>query len=168
MKNIIGFCLLISFILSGCQPKVKSEPVDLDAAKSELNALTDSYFNAWKEKDIEALEHMIADWGIYCGTDPKEFWNKDEVMELWKEYFNDTLATFEYTLMRRETNVAPDGSSAVIVVQGTYPDWSPNIPVREAFHVVKTDEGWQIDFINWSFLIRNEDVDVLNSALKEM
>ena len=167
MKNMFCFFFGVSLILSGCHHNVESEPVDLDAAESELNALTDGYFNAWKERDIAFLENVIADWGIYCGTDPKEFWNKDGVIELWKEYFNDTLATFEYTSVKREINVSPDGSSAVIVNQGTYAEWSPNITVREAFHVLKAGEEWKIDFISWSFLIRNEDVGKLNNALEE-
>lgn len=87
-------------------------------------------------------------------------------MDLWKEYFADTVATFEYTSMKREILVSPDGISAVIVNQCTYDEWSPNIPVRETFHVLKTEDEWQIICINWSFVFKNEDVGLLNSALE--
>ena len=165
MKKISFLLFLAAMIISGCQPKVESEPVDLDVAKTELNTLTDSYFDAWKKRDVAALENMIADWGLYCGTDPKEIWKKDEVIDLWKQYFTDTIATFEYSSLNREINVSPCGLTAVIMNQGTYAEWSPNIPIRQTFHAIKIENEWKIVFINWSFVAKNEDVGKLNKAL---
>jgi hypothetical protein len=166
MKKLFFLLFVAAIFLTGCQPKAESEPVDLNAVKSELNALADSYFNAWQEKDFDLLENMIADWGLFCGTDPDEIWNKDGVLELWKEYFTDSLATIDYTSMDREISASPDGLSAIIVDQGIFPGWSPKIPVRQTFHAVKTGDNWLVGYIGWSFLPRNEDVGLLNKALE--
>ena len=109
---------------------------------------------------------MIADWGLYCGTDPKEIWKKDDVIDLWKQFFTDTIATFEYTSLNREINVSPSGLSAVIINPDIYAGWSPNIPIRLTFHAIKIENVWQIVFINWSFVAKNEDVGKLNKALE--
>jgi ketosteroid isomerase-like protein len=167
MMNKLCFLLfVVAIFLSGCQPKAEPEPVDLNAVKSELNALTDSYFDAWVEKDLDMLKSMVADWGLFCGTDPDEIWNKDEILELWKEYFTDSTATIDYTSMDREISASPDGSSAIIVDQGIFASWSPKILIRQTFHAVKTGDSWQVGYIGWSFLPRNEEVGLLNKALE--
>jgi ketosteroid isomerase-like protein len=167
MKKNIFLLLLAVLVLAACQPKPEAEPeaVDLDQVKSEVNASIDQFYDAWKAMDIEPLENMLADWGLYVGTDPKESWNKEEVVALWKDYFTDTTATTELTSISREINVSPCGLLAVAVCQDTYPGWSPNIPLRQTFYLVKMEDKWLIHFINWSFVARNEDVGVLNQTL---
>jgi hypothetical protein len=167
MKKINLLLLLVAILLAGCQQKAEKETVDLDAARAELEALSDSYYDAWEMRDIEMLEGMIADWGLYAGTDPKEFWNKEQILDLWKRFFANPDATLDYTPIGRNINVSPCGMTAVIVNQGTHNKWSPNIPVRLTFHALKMGESWQIVFINWSFVFKNEDVKRLNAALDQ-
>jgi hypothetical protein len=32
-------------------------------------------------------------------------------------------------------------------------------------HAAKTDDAWKFDFISWSFIPRNEDIEKINKAL---
>lgn len=164
--TVITLLLLASLILLGREPVSAPAEPDLEAAKTELNALADSYFKAWEERDLKMLDKLTASWGLYCGTDPKEFWTGEEIIGLWKEYFANTEATFAYSSQGRKINVSPCGMTGVIVNQGIYEEWSPHIPVRQTFHALKIGDSWQIVFINWAFVFLNEDVEKLNKALE--
>jgi len=42
----------------------------------------------------------------------------------------------------------------------------PKIPMRNAYHVVKTDDGWKIFFGNAALIPYNEDIPKLIEALQ--
>jgi hypothetical protein len=66
----------------------------------------------------------------------------------------------------REIVVGPGGKSAVAVTQYVIPAWSPNIPWRQVYHMVKVKKEWKILLINVAFIPKNEDIQKLNAALE--
>ena len=99
------------------------------------------------------------------GTDPSEFWDKQQVTDLWAQLLDDTIPELDF-IGQREIKIAPDGHSAFVVEQYVWPLFTPNIPWRNVYHVVKTDDEWKILAFSSALIPRNEDLQKLNEALE--
>ena len=66
----------------------------------------------------------------------------------------------------REIKVAPDGKSAVVVEQYMWPAFTPKIPWRNVYQVIKSDDQWKIHFFSCALIPKNEDLEKLNQALE--
>lgn len=144
----------------------KTEAIDLNVVNEIVTEMDDLYMNAWNTKDIEVLDEMIADDGMFFGTDPSELMDKTALMEMYTELFDDTDANYSYEIDIRKIKLAKDGKSAIVVDYIDLYDWSPLIPLRHISQFVKTNNDWKIDFIAWGLIARNEDIDKLNEALE--
>ena len=171
MKKNILFAILAVIFIAGCQPKVddkqekQDEPIDLASVKDSISLVMDNYFEAYNSKDLETYSNLLADDGLFCGTDPGEFWNKKEIVDMVKLQFADT--SFNWTLSpdNQEIRVSSNGMSAIIVSQYLVTQISPKIPIREITHIIKAENRWLISFTCYNFITENENVEKLNQAL---
>lgn len=168
MKTNILFVFLAIVFVVGCQPKVQDKPdkpVDLASVKDSISLVMDNYFKAINTKDLEAYSSLLADDGLFCGTDPDEFWSKNEVVDLMKQQFADTSFNWNISPDKQEIKVSPNGMSAIIVNQYLVTQLSPKIPMREITYINKAENKWLISFTGYNFITENENVDKLNKVL---
>jgi uncharacterized protein (TIGR02246 family) len=166
MKKILYVLTMAFMIITACQPKPKTVPVDTEAEKVAVSALFEKFNSAFKAKDTNTLLAALTDDVLACGTDPSEFWDKKQISDGWTQYFADTTLKITYSIDRREIRVTADGKSAIVVEQYVMPILSSRITIRNIYLAVKADENWMIDFISWNFILKNEDIPKLNKALE--
>lgn len=166
MKKIFYFILITAMIIAACNPKTKIVPVDTEGAKVAVSALLDKYNSAFKAMDVKTMTTLLSDELLACGTDPSEFWNKKQIIDLWTQSASDTSLKISYTTDKREIRVSKDGNSAVVVEQFIFPFISPKISIRIIYNAVKEDNNWMINFISWNCIPRNEDIAKLNKVLE--
>ncbi|MCF6269188.1 MAG: nuclear transport factor 2 family protein [Melioribacteraceae bacterium] len=161
-SQFISIILLLLFI--GCQPKAKTEQVNLTAEKEAI--MLDRIYLAWKDKDLDAIKTLVADNGLFCGTDPGEFWNTEEYLEIVAQMLEDESLVFDFSIDKREVRVDEDGNSATIVEQFIWNTISKKIPIRSVYHFVKIGADWKFNFYSVSLIPKNADLDKLNKALE--
>ena len=162
------FCVLIVavMIVTSCQPKQKSVAVDPEAVKASVKMVLDKYSSAMKAKDVNLMMEQIAENGLYCGTDPKELWDKKTLEDEYIKMFADSAVHPSYSLLKQEIQVEPDGNSAIAVNQILVNAISPKIPVRAIYHLVKTGDNWLIDFSSVALIPNNEDLAKITMAVE--
>jgi hypothetical protein len=134
--------------------------------KAAINLVLDKFDEAIKTQNASGLAPLLCEEAMLCGTDPSEFWNKQETIDMWTEALSQgPPPEFKY-MGDREIVVGPGGKSAVAVTQYVIPAWSPNIPWRQVYHMVKVKKEWKILLINVAFIPKNEDIQKLNAALE--
>jgi hypothetical protein len=163
MKKISCLMLLAITLIAGCQPKTGT--VDLAADKIAVATQLDKFHNAFKGKDITTYASLLDDAGLYCGTDSKELLTKEEFLKSYRQILSDTAVKIAYTIDKREIRVAKDGNSAITLEQFLFSLFTPRIPWRAVTHFSKIGEDWKIDFVSWSLIPNNEDIEKLNKAL---
>ena len=153
-------------MMAACQPKTETEPVDIAAAEDAVSVILDNFSIAMKAGNANDMMALLDNEGLYCGTDPGEFWDKEALAELMTETMADSSFAFDFSIDERKIRVAAGGNTALVLEQYTMNALSEKMPVRFVSHLVKTDETWMIDFISWSFIPKNEDIATLNKALE--
>jgi uncharacterized protein (TIGR02246 family) len=166
MKKIYSLLILAAMIILSCQPKTQPVEVDLAASKAEVNALMDNYLNSWNAKEFNTLVTLIAEDGMFCGSDPTEIMDKKAISEAWKQVFADSTMNINFTVDKREIRVNSGGKSALVMEQHVVNPFTPKIPWRLVCHAIKTEDGWKLDFISWNLIPKNEDIEKLNKALE--
>jgi len=164
MKKIYYLMIVAATLIAACLPK--NQPVDTAAAKEAVNAMMDKYLTAWNAQDANLFDTFLADDGLYIGTDPSEFWNKDTLKAVIIKQFADTTMKYNYVIDKREIKVAPDGNSAIVVEHFTVNAISPKLIFRNITRVAKKGEDWKIDFASWNFIFKNEDLGKIIMALE--
>lgn len=174
MKTNFLFAILALIFVAGCQPKVEEKQekevkqertVDLESLKDSISLVMDNYYKAYNSKDLETYSNLLADDGFFCGTDPGEFWSKNEVVDMVKQQFADTTFNWTFSPEKQEIKLSSDGRSAIIVNQYVVTELSPKIPLREITHLIKTENRWVINFTCYNFITENDNVEKLNKAL---
>jgi ketosteroid isomerase-like protein len=141
----------------------KSDQVDIEAEITEINKLVDKLEEATQKGDMTTFVSHSADEVLVCGTDPSEFWNKEQLLGIQNPDSNNN---FEFKhIDDRVVKVAPDGNSAIVVNQLMI-GFSPNIPLRMDYHLIKTGEGWKVFFMNVALIPKNEHLGVINEAIE--
>jgi ketosteroid isomerase-like protein len=164
MKKICYLMLLVVMFVAACQPKPKS--VDTSAAKESIATFLDKFQAASIDKKLDSISKFMADDGLFCGTDPKEFFSKDSMLIIMKMVFADTSMSTKYTIDKRVIRLEKDGNSAVVIEQGINKSMSPKIPYRMVAHVVKTGDAWKFDFLSENIVALNEDLPKLIKSLE--
>jgi ketosteroid isomerase-like protein len=163
MKKTYLLIALAAMMMVSCQPK--NVPVDIDAEKAAITEMFDNFMAAYSAGDAAILGSFLTDDALFVTTDPSEFWNKEQFTDLWAQTFNDGVPELN-SIGEMEIRVAPDGKSATAVHQYEMPLMIPGIPMRNAYHLVKTDDGWKIFFGNAALIPYNEDLPKLLEALQ--
>ena len=166
MKRLFYLLTAVMVLILSCQPKTKVVQVDLNAAKAEVSQFLDEYYNAMHSKDVSSISQYFTDNALILGTDPKEFWSKDETIKMMTQMFADTSLKLNYTIDKREILVEKSGNAAIAIEQMTIPFISKKIPCRCTYHLVKNEVGWQFDFTNSSLIPFNEDLSKINKSLE--
>jgi len=104
------------------------DPIDLDAAKSKVSLLVDKYNKAMKEMDLDLLKSVLAEEGMFLGTDPTEIFDKETLLGLWEPAFQEPVQGIEFRSDMREISLSSNGRSAMVVEQISGISWSPNMP----------------------------------------
>ncbi len=141
----------------------KTPLVDIKAEEDAINKLMDKFDAAIEAYDVSTMVSFFTDDAIMCGTDPSEFWNKQQFTDLWEQGSSDSAPEFKY-INDRKIIIATGGNSAIVVTQYII-SWSPKIPWRQVYHCVKINDNWMIHFMNVAFIPKNEDIQKLNDAI---
>lgn len=164
MKKIYFFLAMAALVITACQQKPKTVEVDIVAEKAAVSSLFARFDSAFKAKDVTTLTSFLTEDALCLGTDPSEFWNKQEIKDLWSQMLGDSVPEINY-IREREIRVAADGNSAIVVDQYLMPSISPKIPWRNVYHLVKTHDKWMIFSFSCSFIPKNEDILKINEAV---
>ena len=165
MKKTL-FLIWAVVTMTSCQQKPVTVAVDPEAVKAELATFMDEYNMAYKAMDINKMTAFCTDNALFLGTDPSEFWNKQQITDYFMAQGTDSTMKIEFKVDRREIMVAADGNSAIVVEQFFIPLISTKIQVRCIDKVVKVNDKWMFDFLSWNIVARNEDIPKLNAALE--
>jgi hypothetical protein len=162
MKKILSFILLA--LLFACSTVPEPEPVDFAAEEAAINEVFDNLFKAVDDRNIDLLAAMLADDGMFMGTDPDELFPKDSIVASWAQMMQmPELPPFKF-ISDPFLRIHPDGKTAVVVQQYYWKLFTP-IPLRQTFWMVKNDSVWLIDFFDFSFVPYNEQIPALNAAV---
>ena len=158
---IITALLLFAGIAFGQTSKITT--VDIKAEKDALNEIMDKIVSAVKSGDRSIFVSFLSEDALLCGTDPSEFWNKQNIVDRSKETPTDPAPKLKH-IGDRKIKVAPEGNSAIVVTQ-LIAGWSPKIQLRQVYHFIKTNDNWMIYFFNIAFIPKNEDIQKLNDTI---
>jgi len=164
MKKSFSLFVVIAFLCVSCQSKTGMVPVDLKAEEAAVDNLMDKFFGAIMAQDVPTMASFLADNTLVCGTDPSEFWNKQQVTDLWAQMVAGSVPEFK-DIGERIVKVAADGNSAVTVDQNMIPAYSANLAFRNVAHLVKSADGWKIFLFSSAIIPKNEDLPKLDQAL---
>jgi ketosteroid isomerase-like protein len=160
------YSLIVSLILiTSCQPKLKTVPFDPVAAKKDLTKTLDTMYLAYNNRDIQTFLSLMADDGLFCGTDPKNIWDKASYSTLMTIMFADPSFSPNISVSLREIHLDKDGNSAIVMDQFFF-EWNKKIPVRHIAHFVRIGDHWICNFLSTTYVPNDEDMDKIFKALK--
>ena len=162
------FCLILSVVLlvfTACQQTPKPVKVDTVAERAAIKDLLDKVTMAMKAQDVTTLLSFFTDGTVCLGSDPSELWDKQQLKDLWTIILVDTAPEHNF-ISKRVIKVTSDGKTAVAVYQYFMPMFTPKIPFRNVYYLVKTGDKWMIDFFSTALIPKNEDIPKLTDALK--
>ncbi|WP_353331576.1 nuclear transport factor 2 family protein [Bacteroides sedimenti] len=166
MKKILIPFLLIAFLFCGCQKK--TTPTEMAGAKKSISEMLDRSFQAFMDKKLDSISVLLADSGLFCGTDPGELWNKKAICDEYAKVFADTSIKSQMPKPdKREILVQKDGKSAIVIEQLKGLSFCPNVPLRWVYYVVKEKEGWKINFSSIALIPYNKDLPMINKAVEQ-
>lgn len=166
MKKISFLIAVVVLLAVACRQNPKNQTVDIAGAKTAVTTLMDKYLVAFNARDVNALTALLADDGLYCGTDPNELMDKKTLSDAWNQALSDTSLNYNYSVDKREIRISTDATSAIVLEQFIIAGICPKIPFRLISHVVRSGDLWMFDFISWGFIPRNEDLGKLNKSLE--
>lgn len=155
-------------IITACQPKNETVPVDASAEKDSIAKNLDKMYAAYTAKDATTFLSFLTDDCLSCGTDSEEFWDKEAYSKLLNQMSADTSYTApSFSLGKREIRLDKSGNSAIVVDQLVITEWTDQIPLRNVTHHIKTDNKWMCDFVSMSLVPNNEDLEKIFNAVKK-
>ena len=164
--SLLVLIMLGSFI--SCQTNQQTATVDKEAVKKEVTVLLDNVYAFFENHEIEPYAAILSDDGLFVGTDRTEFWDKKSLLKIQKEMVNDPEFLFSFKLSKRVIRVADDGNSALAIDQIEATSvFGPDLPVRLTSHLIKTENGWKIDYLGWGLIPDNEDLEKIVTAIAE-
>ena len=164
MKKFVVLTVLLLFAGIAFGQTNTSEQANIQAELAMINDLMDKMDAEFENGDATTFLSSLIDDALVCGTDPSEFWNKEQYLGMQDPESNTNAPDFKY-IDDRVVKVAPDGNSAVVVNQFMI-GWSPKIPLRNDFHLIKTNAGWKVFFVNIAFIPKNEHIGIINEAIE--
>jgi ketosteroid isomerase-like protein len=165
MKNFFYPIIVLMLIFTSCQPKPQSVPSDPVGAKNDLTKTLDKIYLAYNTRNIQSFLSLMADDGLFCGTDAKNLWDKASYSKLMTAMFADPKFAPNISVNRREIRLEKDGNSAMVVDQ-FYFEWNKQIPVRHIVHFVRIGDQWICNFLSTTFIPNDADLEKMFNSLK--
>jgi ketosteroid isomerase-like protein len=161
-KNVL---LLLFFILAllACQQQPDIEPLNIEAEEAAINDLLNKMTTAFKDQDVENLMSIFAEDLLLCGSDPSEFWNKQQVTDMWTQMLTQPVEI--KVIGEPIIKIAPDGNSASAVQQYLMPVISEKLQFRNGYHLIKVKDNWLIFTSNTACIPKNEDLPKINEVI---
>lgn len=133
-----------------------------DELKETLNDLIDDWHIAAALADEDAFFGAMTPDAVYIGTDASERWQRDELRDWSKEYF-DKESAWDFKPMDRHLQIADDGNSAW---------WDEKLDTwmgicRGSGILVKTSTGWKIRHFHLSVTVPNDKIQEFVGLVKE-
>jgi len=165
MRKLPGITAFILFAGLAFGQTSLTAQAEFETEKAAINEVLDKIDTALLASDVQTMTSYLSEDFLMCGTDPSEFWNKQEITDLWNQMLDNSGFEFEY-IGDREMRLAPDGKSAMVVTQFYMPVFTPKIPWRNTYYFVKIDDSWMIHYWGSALVPKNEDLPKLNEALE--
>ena len=172
LNFFLSLSLICSFLLACSNDNKKSSVVETPVVDSSylsdsasLVAVIDSLHTAFKAKSIDRMNLYFSEEGTFIGTDPNEFWSREQLNAYLTPSFSRDSTPSAYTVSKRAVEMSSDRKTAVVIDQFALP-FSPKLPVRAIAFAEQQDGRWTIKMFSWSFIANNDDVNKLNDALK--
>lgn len=143
MRILVIPCAIL-LLAAACQSAPPA--VDLAATEKAVGELFNAYGQATKDKDVPGVAAALDDNGLFLGTDPKEFWDKQTIIGEFQRMVSDTSVHLDFILERRDIRISPDGQSALVIEQCTVPFLSKRVATRNIGHAKAVNGKWIIDF----------------------
>ena len=153
MKNYwryIGLAVLLTNSLSAAEMN--------ESDLTEVAGVLDAYHSAAATGDWTNYFDLMADDGVFLGTDAGERWTKEE----FRAYAANR-SGWVYHPLQRNINLTPDGNSA----------WFDEILNSESFGtargtgvLIRTTAGWKISQYHLTLPIPNELVQELTESIR--
>ena len=167
MKKLI-FLLILILTYSCNNPSAKNEnPTTENTAsktvsKKEINKVLEDWHAAAAQANFDDYFGLMADDGIFIGTDATENWRNNEFKEYAKPYFDKGKA-WNFTSLERNIYISESGKNA----------WFDELLetqmgiCRGSGVLEKTQNSWKIKHYVLSIAIPNENVDEIIQIKKE-
>lgn len=139
---------------------------DVAVIKHDVTRLMENFHAELMAKNVRSMMKFMAEDGLYCGTDPKEFMSKTEFSDMVSQTV-EQMNILEYPIQKREVQIGHDGQSALVVEQFVIEQFSAHMQLRLISHCLHSHHGWLIDFMSWNFIPANEDLEKINKALEQ-
>ena len=164
MKKLLYSIVVTVIFATSCQPK-KTIPFDTVATTAELTKVLDTMYKAFETRDSTTFLSLMADDGFFCGTSPKDLWDKATYTKLIAATLADTSFSTKISVDRREIRFDKNGNSAFVVDQFFF-EWNKKIPIRHIVHFIKRGNTWKCDFLSTNLIPKDEDFEQIYNAVK--
>jgi ketosteroid isomerase-like protein len=130
--------------------------------RKELNELINEWHKAASEADYETYFEILADDGVFIGTDASENWQNEDFRAFSKPYF-DRGKAWSFTAIERNIYVDKSGNF------GWFDELlDTRMEICRGSGVLSKENGkWRIKHYVLSITIPNEDVDRVSELKKE-
>jgi uncharacterized protein (TIGR02246 family) len=165
MKKLLTLIILAAGMFPSCQTRTPDASFDMNEATTAVIKVLDTHWSAVKANDADAVVALLTDDALSCGSDSREFWSKTDIYNAIRQTLADTSLKIDIKIDKRVVRIAKDGNSAIALEQMFLKPYSERMPVRNIYHLVKTNNVWKIDFTSVSFIPDNDDIEKINRAL---
>ena len=124
------------------------------ADSTEINRVLDAWHKAAARADFQDYFSLMADGGVFIGTDATEHWDKEEFMAFSRPYFEGGKA-WDFTPLQRHVYIGPGGQIAWF--DELLDTWMKLC--RGSGVLVRRDGQWKIAHYVLSLAIPNDAVD---------
>jgi ketosteroid isomerase-like protein len=165
MKNILYSLVVLVIFIASCQTKTDTVTFDSVRSKNDLTKTLDTMYAAFTARDINTFLSLLAKDGFFCGTSPKDLWDKATYAKLMTAMLADTSFSTKISVDKREIRFDQNGNSAFVVDQFFF-EWNKRIPIRHIIHFVKNGDAWKCDFLSTALIPKDEDFEKIYNSVK--
>ena len=163
MKKNLYLFIIAAVFMTACQQTPEKVSIDIETEKAAIEDMLGEFLNGMEAQDVDAMASFILEDALACGTDPSEFWNKEEFVDVWKEMLAESPIEYKH-IGDNVIKVAPDGNSAIAVEQYYIPIYSQNMPLRNVYSLAKVEDKWMISFWSIALIPKNEELGAINKV----
>ncbi|WP_197088598.1 nuclear transport factor 2 family protein [Rufibacter radiotolerans] len=169
MKNFfLSMIVVMALAATGCNKQTTEQaPVDATTSEASVTELMDKFHASLVSKNASAMTSLLAEDGLFAGTDPKELFDKKQYVEQINQMFVDsTINLKDHKIEIRKIVIDRDGTSATVVEQFKMNVYTPNIPWRLVSHLTKVGDSWKINVLSFNMTPSNEQTEAIVKAVK--